>query len=64
MMYLKVSLKVCEACGCLWFRSQNNGDVYCSACAHRMKDFPKPTMRTRGRRSRKVRTGVCMGGER
>ena len=49
-MELRVHLKVCEACGCLWFRAQVETRVYCSTCYERFKDFPTPeTRRRRGR---------------
>jgi hypothetical protein len=49
-MELRVHLKVCEACGCLWFRAQAATSVYCSTCHERFKDFPTPqTRRRRGR---------------
>jgi hypothetical protein len=49
-MELRVHLKVCEACGCLWFRVQAETSVYCSTCHERFKDFPTPqTRRRRGR---------------
>jgi hypothetical protein len=49
-MELRVHLKVCEACGCLWFRAQAEASVYCSTCFERFKDFPTPqTRRRRGR---------------
>ena len=49
-MELRVHLKVCEACGCLWFRAQAETSVYCSTCFERFKDFPTPqTRRRRGR---------------
>ncbi len=63
MMYLKVFLKVCEGCGCLWYRAQGNHNVYCAQCANRIKDFPKPTRKTRGRRPGQRRMPVCRGGE-
>jgi len=54
VMELRVQLKVCEACGCLWFRSQVQGSVYCRSCDEKLKDFPSPESRKRrGRPSRK-----------
>ncbi len=53
-MELRVQLKVCEGCGCLWYRAQINRGVYCGACEVRLKDFPSPESRKRrGRPSRK-----------
>jgi uncharacterized Zn finger protein (UPF0148 family) len=54
-MELRVHLKVCEGCGCLWYRAQTQGSVYCHRCETRLKDFPTPETRKRpGRRARKV----------
>lgn len=54
-MELRVQLKVCEGCGCLWYRAQTHGNVYCKTCETRLKDFPSPDSRKRrgrpGRRS-------------
>lgn len=53
-MELRVQLKICEGCGCLWFRTQNHGNVYCKQCEHRLKEFPAPDSRKRvGRPVRK-----------
>jgi len=49
-MELRVHLKICEACGCLWYRSQWETGVYCTACSQRFKEFPSPESRkSRGR---------------
>lgn len=54
VMELRVQLKVCEGCGCLWFRSQREETVYCRECDEKLKDFPSPESRKRrGRPSRK-----------
>ncbi len=53
-MELRVHLKVCEACGCLWFRAQAETTVYCSACFERFKDFPTEVGRKRRGRPRKT----------
>lgn len=54
-MDIFVHLKICEGCGCLWFRIQNQENVYCSACKVKLREFPAPeTRRRRGRPSRKV----------
>jgi len=54
-MELRVQLKVCEGCGCLWYRTQTLGGVYCFRCETKLKDFPSPETRKRaGRPSRKV----------
>jgi len=46
-MELRVQLKVCEGCGCLWYRAQTQGDVYCKTCDVKLKDFPTPFSRKR-----------------
>ncbi len=49
-MELRVQLKVCEGCGCLWYRASNHGSVYCKECDTKLKDFPLPeTRKRRGR---------------
>lgn len=53
-MELRVHLKICEACGCLWFRAQVETTVYCSACYERFKDFPTPAVRRRKGRPKKT----------
>jgi hypothetical protein len=54
VMDLRVHLKICEACGCLWYRTQLETRVYCTACDHRFKDFPTPQSRKRRGRPRKL----------
>ena len=40
-MELRVQLKVCEGCGCLWYRPENLGSTaYCRECQEKLKDFP------------------------
>jgi uncharacterized Zn finger protein (UPF0148 family) len=46
-MEVRVQLKICEGCGCLWFRTQTQGSVYCSECECKLKDFPSPESRKR-----------------
>jgi hypothetical protein len=46
-MELRVQLKVCEGCGCLWYRNQTHGGVYCFRCEVKLKDFPAPETRKR-----------------
>ncbi len=55
-MELRVQLKVCEGCGCLWYRAHNQGNVYCQRCEVKLQDFPSPE--TRKRRGRPVRKPV------
>jgi uncharacterized Zn finger protein (UPF0148 family) len=52
-MDLCVHLKVCEGCGCLWLRAQEQGSVYCRECEYRLRDYPSPE--SRKRRGRPVR---------
>lgn len=52
-MELCVQLKVCESCGCLWYRSQVEIKVYCARCVERLKEFPSPQTRKRKGRPRK-----------
>lgn len=70
-MDLRVQLKVCEGCGCLWLRPQCQTTVYCRECDLKLKDFPSPESRKRrGRPPRKsparvfasVRTLRATGG--
>jgi hypothetical protein len=59
VMELRVHLKICEGCGCLWYRAQTQGSVYCSGCEEKLKDFPTPESRKRrGRPSRKTLRSV------
>ena len=58
-MDLRVQLKVCEGCGCLWYRAQNYLSVYCQSCEVKLRDFPAPE--TRKRRGRPVRKPVLPG---
>jgi hypothetical protein len=53
-MELRVYLKVCEVCGCLWYRTQMETRVYCSSCCEKLKEFPTPQSRKRRGRPRKV----------
>lgn len=46
-MEMCVQLKVCEGCGCLWYRTQAESSVYCGRCAVKLKDFPSPQSRKR-----------------
>jgi hypothetical protein len=53
-MESRVQLKICEGCGCLWYRAQTIGSVYCLRCEVKLKDFPSPESRKRrGRPCRK-----------
>jgi hypothetical protein len=46
-MELRVQLKICEGCGCLWYRAQNHECVYCQRCELKLRDFPAPESRKR-----------------
>jgi hypothetical protein len=53
-MEVRVNLKICEGCGCLWFRAQTQKGVYCKECETKLNDFPSPESRKpRGRPRRK-----------
>ncbi len=53
-MEVCVQLKVCEGCGCLWYRAQTHESVYCKECASKLRTFPTPESRKRrGRPARK-----------
>lgn len=54
-MELRVQLKVCEGCGCLWYRAQTLGSVYCERCEVKLSSFPpSETRKRRGRPLRKT----------
>lgn len=54
-MELCVQLKVCEGCGCLWYRARTQGSVYCKECEIKLREFPTPeSRRRRGRPARKT----------
>lgn len=56
-MELRMQLKVCEGCGCLWYRPDYPGvSAYCRDCQTKLKDFPVNTER-RGRPRRFDRHG-------
>jgi hypothetical protein len=58
-MELRVQLKVCEGCGCLWYRAMSQRSVYCRACEAKLKDFPPAEPRKgRGRPGRKLLRGL------
>jgi hypothetical protein len=64
-MDVRVQLKICEGCGCLWCRQQNQSSVYCKACEVKLKNFPTPESRKRrGRPSRKRLAQVFAVAER
>jgi uncharacterized paraquat-inducible protein A len=54
-MDVRVQLKICEGCGCLWYRPQTIESAYCKPCETKLKDFPTPESRKRrGRPGRKT----------
>jgi hypothetical protein len=53
-MEVRVQLKVCEACGCLWYRALTQESVYCRECETKLRPFPSAESRKiRGRPRRK-----------
>ncbi len=46
-MELRVQLKICEGCGCLWYRAQTQRSVYCKECDIKLREFPLPESRKR-----------------
>ena len=47
-METRVQLKICEGCGCLWYRPQEQHEiVYCKQCETKLKAFPSPESRKR-----------------
>jgi hypothetical protein len=46
-MEMCVQLKICEGCGCLWFRAEQQHNVYCRACEAKLREFPTPESRKR-----------------
>lgn len=69
-MEIKIQLKVCEGCGCLWFRVQGQASVYCNDCDVKLREYPEPeTRKRRGRPCGKRQpaaagwpTAAAMGG--
>ncbi len=47
VMELRVQLKICEGCGCLWYRPLAYRSVYCRECRARLREFPSPDSRKR-----------------
>jgi hypothetical protein len=46
-MEVRVQLKICEGCGCLWYRPLSHENVYCRSCAVKLREFPSPESRKR-----------------
>jgi hypothetical protein len=57
VMEVRVQLKICEGCGCLWYRDQALGSVYCKRCEVKLMEFPSPE--TRKRRGRPPRQPIA-----
>jgi hypothetical protein len=53
-MDLRVRLKICERCVCLWYRAQVETRVFCAASNERFKELPTPQSRKRRGRPRKM----------
>jgi hypothetical protein len=51
-MSIHVDLKICEACGTLYYRAKDASSVYCAGCASMLRNFPTPE--SRKRRGRKA----------
>ena len=49
MVYSRVYLKICEGCGGLWFRTQEESNVYCGLCERRLRGHSRETKRRPGR---------------
>jgi len=52
-MEVRVHLKVCEGCGCLWYRAQTQETIYCKQCESKLRDFPSPGSRKQRGRPRR-----------
>ncbi len=67
-MEVRVQLKICESCGCLWYRGQAQPNIYCKECERKLREFPEPASRKRrGRPARALLARVwgvaeAMGG--
>lgn len=63
-MEVRVQLKICEGCGCLWYRAYSNEIVYCRACETKLEAFPSPESRKRrGRPCGRKLTRLCAVAE-
>ncbi len=53
-MDTRVELKICEACGSLFYRDKKHHNTYCAGCEALLKNFPTPeTRKLKGRPGRK-----------
>lgn len=46
-MEVRIQLKICESCGCLWYRPQTQESIYCKNCKIKLQHFPSPDSRKR-----------------
>lgn len=46
-MEMRVQFKICEGCGCIWYRGQAEEGVYCRGCIAKLGDFPSAESRKR-----------------
>jgi hypothetical protein len=60
-MEVRVQLKICESCGCLWYRGHSQENVYCRACDQKLKEFPTPETRKRPGRPARIRLAKVFG---
>lgn len=64
MTYQRVTLKVCEGCGTLWFRKLAVAGVYCVPCTEILQHFPDPKTRLRpGRPKKQTEPGTLFTNE-
>ena len=57
-MDTRVELKICEACGSLFYRDRKQQGIYCLGCDRMLKDFP--TVETRKLKGRPGRKGKVL----
>lgn len=62
MVYMYVSLKVCEGCGSLWFRTEGRTEVYCVSCAGKFKSFPVARKSRAGRPRKHTAQALVVAG--
>ena len=61
-MELRVHLKICEGCGCLWYRAQTQGSVYCKGCEDQAEGLSHAREPQTARPSRPQDAGQSLGG--
>ena len=61
-MEVRVQLKVCEGCGCLWYRAQTLESVYCKECESKLRDVSIPGEPQTARPSGPQTAGQGLGG--